>query len=197
MHIPTAEMNLWSATVEEASTGSPIGRPPLELCAECVSAPSVTHCSEVEVGLSELVAGSSEDSTSSAAIPESALPAFMSPAAESQACPGAQGEASPSPELMDNPTVSPGFAEVSWGSALQPVPAREAKEDAPQTSPDASLENLPNVPSEISELQTERDLSRMITPPIVFVSGLVSLSIVLQEPITLFIIGLLLILHRL
>lgn len=187
-HIPTPETNSGPATGEDGSTDSPTSRPRLEPSAEQVSAPSGTHGFEVAAGLRKLVAGLSEGSTT---------PAPLSPAAESQASPGAEGEARPSPELTENPAASPGVAAVSRNLALQCVSAWEAKRDAPQISPDTLLENLPNASSELSELQPEGDVSRILTPSIIGVSGLVSLSIVLQVPSALFVIGLILVLHRL
>lgn len=197
MHIPTAETNLWPATEEDGSTDCPTGHPRLEPSADHVSAPSVTHGFEVAVGLSELAAELSDDSTRSAVHHEGSAPALLSLVAESQASLGAEGEAPLSPELTENPTVSPGVTEASQNRALRSVSAWEAKQDAPQISPDALLENLPNASSEVSELQPECDINRNLMPSVVFLSGLVSLSIVLQEPSTLFIIGLLLVLHRL
>lgn len=180
-HIPTPETNPGPATGEDGSTDSPTSRPRLE-----PSAPSGTHGLEVAAGLRKVVAGLSEDSTT---------PALLSAAAGSQASPGAEGEAPPSPELTENPAVSPGVAEVSRNLALQCVSAWEARRDAPQISPDTLLENLPNASSEVSALQPEGDVSRILTPSIIGVSGLVSLSIVLQVPSALFVIGLLLVLH--
>lgn len=199
VHLPTAETNLRAATGEDGSTGSPAGRPCLEPPAECVSAPCVTQGFEREaaVGLSELAAGLSEGSTRSAAHQEGSTPALFSPVAESQASPGAQGEAPPSPELTESPSKSTGVAEMSRNLAPQSLPAWEEKEDAPRISPDTLLENLPNASSEVSELQSERDVNRNLMPSVVFLSGVVSLSIVLQEPSALFLIGLLLVLHRL
>ncbi|XP_033485125.1 uncharacterized protein ppp1r3f isoform X2 [Epinephelus lanceolatus] len=185
MHLPTTEMSLWPTTGEEGSTDSPPSRPRLELPAECVSAPSVTQGfeQEVAVGLSELVAGLSEGSTRSAANHQGGTPALLSPVAESEASLGAEGEAPPSPELTESQNI-----------ALQPASAREEKEDPPQISPDTLLENLPNT---LSELQPEYDVNRILMPPVIFLSGVVSLSIAMQDPSALFLIGLLLVLHRL
>ncbi|XP_044067375.1 protein phosphatase 1 regulatory subunit 3A isoform X2 [Siniperca chuatsi] len=201
MHLPTTEMNLWPTAGEDGLTDSPDTHPCLELPADCVSAPSVTQGFEREaaVGLSTFVAGLSEGSTRSAAHYEDSTPALLSPVAESQASLGAEGEAPPSPELTENPSTSTGVTEVSQNLAVQSVSAWEDKEDAPQISPDTLLENLPNTSSEVSELQCDvmHDVSRNLMPSIVFLSGVVSLSIVLQEPSALFVIGLLLVLHRL
>ncbi|TKS76711.1 hypothetical protein D9C73_010801 [Collichthys lucidus] len=78
MHLSTAETNLWPETREDGSTDSPASRPCFELLAECVSAPSVTQGSELEVaaGLSELASGLSEGSTSSAEHHEGSTPAL-------------------------------------------------------------------------------------------------------------------------
>lgn len=199
MHLPTTETDLWPTAGEDGSTDSPAGRSCLELPAECVSALSVTQGFERDVagGLSELVAGLSEGSTGSSAHHEGYTPALLSPVAESQASLGAEGEAPPSPELAENPSVSTGVTEVSQNLSPQSVSAWEEREDAPQISPDTLLENPPSTLSEVSELQSERDVNRNLMPSIVFLSGVVSASIVLQEPSALFFIGLLLVLHRL
>lgn len=119
----------------------------------------------------EVAAGSSEGSTRPAAA----------------GSPG--GEAPPPPELTENRTASPGVAEASLDSAPQCISAGEAKRDAPQISPDP--------PNASSERQPERDVSRILMPAVLSVSGLVSLSMALQVPSVLFLIGLLLVLHRL
>ncbi|XP_042348423.1 protein phosphatase 1 regulatory subunit 3A-like isoform X2 [Plectropomus leopardus] len=182
MHLPTREMNLWPTTGEEGSAESPAGSPRLELPAECISAPTVTRCfeQEVAVGLSELVAGLSEGSTRSAANQKGSATALLQPESERSSL-GAEGESPP--ELTEH-----------QNSALQPASARKENEDAPQISPDTLLENLPNMSS---ELQTEHDANRNLMPSVIFLSGVVSLSIVLHEPTALFYIGLLLVLHRL
>lgn len=186
-------MNLWP-TGGDGSTESSASRPCLELPAEHVSPPSVAEGfeREVAVGLSELVAGLSEGSTRSAAHDES------STLAESQAPLGAEGDAPPSPELTEGPSVSAGVSEVSQILPLQSVSAREETEDVTQISPDTLSENLPNTLSEASESQPEDDINRsLIQPSVIFLTGVVSLSIVMQEPRTLFFIGLLLVLNRL
>lgn len=192
--LPATEANLWPTTGEDESTETPAGRPRLEPPAECVSSPGVTQGfeREVAVGLSELVEGLSEGSTSSAAHHEGSTPALLSPVADTQASPGAEGEAPPSPELTENTPVNTGVTEVSQNSALQSASAWEEKEDAPRGSPDTLLENTL---SEASEPQS--DVDRNLMPSIIFLSGVVSLSIVLQEPSALFFIGLLLVLRRL
>ncbi|KAM7411449.1 hypothetical protein PAMA_021443 [Pampus argenteus] len=178
---PPEETNLWP-TGEDRSTNSLASRPCLELPAECVSSPSATPCFEREVamGLNELVAGLAEGSTGSAAHDQASAPAPSSPVAKSPASLGAEGEAPLSLELTE--------------SAFHPVSTWEEKEDAPQISPDTLLEGRPNT---LSEAQSERDVNRNLMPSIIFVSGVVSLSIMLQEPSALFIMGLLLVLHRL
>lgn len=191
--IHPSETNLWP-TGENGSTDSPASRPCLELPAECVSSPSVTPCfeREVAVGLSEHAAELSEGSTRSAAHHEGATPALSSPVSESPASLGAEGEAPPSPELTQSASVSTGVTEVSQNVALHSVSTWEETEDASQISPDTLLENLPNTLPE-----AQHDVNRNLMPSIVFLSGVVSLSIVLQEPSALFIMGLLLVLHRL
>ncbi|KAG8002491.1 Protein phosphatase 1 regulatory subunit 3A [Nibea albiflora] len=196
MRLPTAETNLWPETREDESTDGPAGHPCLELPAECASDPSVTRGSELEValGLSELASGLSEGSTGSAAHYEGSTPAFSSPVAESRASLGAEGEAPPSPQLTENPSVSTGVTEVSQDLPLHSASAWQENEDALQISPDTLLEN-PNRLSEVSELQPEYDMNRNLMPSVVFLSGVVSFSIVLQEPSALFFIGLLYVLH--
>lgn len=186
VHLPTTKTNLWP-TGEDGSTESPTGRPRLELPAECVSAPCVTQSfeGEVAVGWSELVAGLSEGSTRSAANHQGSTPTLLPPVAESEASVGAEGEAPPTPELTEN---------RSQNAALQPALAQEEKQDVPHISPDTLLENQPNT---LSELQSGHDAYRDLMPSIIFLSGVLSLSIVLQEPSALFFIGLLLVLHRL
>ncbi|XP_032376778.1 protein phosphatase 1 regulatory subunit 3F isoform X2 [Etheostoma spectabile] len=188
MHLPTTEKNLWP-TAEGGPPDSPASCPRLDLPAEGVSAPGVTQGSEreVAVGSSELGAGLSEGSTRSAANPESTTPALSSPVAESQASLGAVGEAPPSPEPTENASRNVAQSASAW----------EESEDAPRIPPDTLLKNLPNTLSEARKTQSQHDPNKILTPSIIFLSGVVSLSIVLQEPSALFIIGLLLVLHRL
>lgn len=181
-------------------TESSAGHPCLELPAERVSLPSVAEGFEREVAveLSELVAGLSEVSSRSAADDEGSTLALLSPVEESQASLGAEGDALPSPELTEKPSLSTGVTEVSQNLPLQSVSAREETEDAAQISPDTLSENLPNTLSEASEFQPEDVINRsLIQPSVIFLTGVVSLSIVMQEPRTLFFIGLLLVLNRL
>ncbi|XP_068567731.1 uncharacterized protein [Cebidichthys violaceus] len=191
IHLPTTETNPRPTTGEDGSTDSPVGHPRLELPAESVASPTATRGfeREVAVGLSELVAGLSEGSTGSAANDEGGTAELLSPVAESEASLGAEGETPPPPELAEN---------VGQKLALQSSSAWEEKEDAPQISPDTLLlfENPPNALSEGSEIQSERDANRTLMPPVIFLSAVVSLSVVLQEPSALFIMGLLLVLHR-
>ncbi|XP_026222981.1 protein phosphatase 1 regulatory subunit 3A isoform X2 [Anabas testudineus] len=199
MHLPTTEMNLWP-TGGDGSTECSASRPCLELPSEPVSPSSVTEGFEREVatGLSELVAELSEGSTRPTAHDDGSMPALLSPVAESQASLGADDEAPPSPELTEMHSVSTGVTEVSQNLYLQSASAREETQDAPQISPDTLLENLANTLSEAPEPQPEDDLNRsLIQPSVIFLTGVVSLSIVMQEPRTLFFIGLLLVLNRL
>lgn len=190
MHPTTAERNMQPATGEDESTKSPASPPCPELPAD-----SETQGSELDVslGLSK-PEGLSEGSATSAAHREDNTPALSSPVVVSQE---EEGEAPPSPELTENPSVSTGVTEVSRTSVPQSVSAWEEEKDAPQTSPDTLLENPANTMPEVSELQSEPDVSRNLMPPVVFLSGVVSLSIVLQNPSALFVIGLLAVLHRL
>ncbi|XP_069560415.1 uncharacterized protein [Brachyistius frenatus] len=194
--LPT-ETNLCSVTGVDGSTEKPGSRPCLELPAERISSPSATLGFErdVAVGLSEFVEGLSEGSTRCAAYPEGSTPPLLSPVAETPASLGAEGEAPPAPELTESASVNTGVTEVSQNSALQSVSVWEEKGDDPHISPDALLENAPL--SEVAEPQSDRDVNRNLMPSIIFLSGVVSLSIVLQEPTALFFIGLLLVLRRL
>ncbi|XP_056280035.1 uncharacterized protein si:ch211-167b20.8 isoform X2 [Pseudoliparis swirei] len=183
VYLPTAGTNLWPTTVEVGLTHSPVSHLCLELPAECAAPPAATRGPEreVAVGLSEPAAGLSEGSTGSAANDEGSAAELLSPVAESEASLGAEGETPAPPELREN---------VGPNSARQSSFAWEGKKDAAPISPDALLsENLPNTPSEGSEI-------RNLMPSIVFLSAVVSLSVVLQEPSALFIIGLVWVLHR-
>lgn len=186
LHLPATETNLWPTGVD-GSTESSAGRPHLELPAAHVCPPNMSEILERDdaVGLSELVAGLPEGSTRSAADDEGSTLALLSPVAESRAPLAAEGDAPPSPELTVKPSVS-------RNSPLQSVSAREETEDTRQISPDTSSENLP------TESQPEVDVNTsLIQPSVAFLTGVVSLSIVMQEPQTLFFIGLLLVLNRL
>lgn len=120
---------------------------------------------------------------------------FTASAVESPAPLGEEGEAASSPELAESPSKSGHVLEVSPTTAPQPGPALEEKEDVPLISPDTSLENQPDA-SEAPELQSEQDVNRNLMPSVVFMSSVVSLSIVLQDPSALFFIGLLMVLNR-
>nr|XP_019951774.1 PREDICTED: protein phosphatase 1 regulatory subunit 3A-like isoform X1 [Paralichthys olivaceus] len=196
MQLPTTETDLLP-TGEDRSTESTASRPLLELAAARVSAPSAARGFEREVaqGLSELAAGLTESSTTSVAHCEDGTPAFTYPVAESQAALRAEGEAPPSPELTANAPVSTVVTEANENPAPPPASVCKEKEDAPQISPDTSVENLSKTLSEASEPLSA--VNRNLMPSIVFLSGIVSLSIVMQEPSALFFIGLLLVLHRL
>lgn len=139
------------------------------------SAPSVTFDPEVAEGMnepmSEPTAGWLEDSTRPAGRHEGSI------AAEGQTRPGSEGQTAASPKAADEQTLS------------QSSPDQDASgtEGASQSPPDSSME--------LSELQP--DVSRNLMSSAVFLGGIVSLSVVLQEPSTLFFIGLLLVLRRL
>ncbi|CAB1421607.1 unnamed protein product [Pleuronectes platessa] len=191
---PTTETDLWP-TGEDRSTESPASRPRLQPAAARVSAPGAAQGLEPEaaLGFSGLAPGLAEGSTRSAARREDGT--LTSPLAEGQAALGAEGEAPPSPELTETTPETTGVAEACENSAPPPAWACREKGDAPQIPPDTSGENLSNTLSEASEQQSA--LNRNLMPSIVFLSGVVSLSIVMQEPSALFFIGLLLVLHRL
>ncbi|KAM6981997.1 uncharacterized protein LKV04_012693 [Tautogolabrus adspersus] len=190
---PTAEMNMRLTTGEDRWNNSPESCAGLELCAECVA----PFEREVAVGLSELVAGLSNGSSWSASHHEVSKPALYSAVAETQACLGAEGGAPPPPEFIENPSVSAGVTEVSQNSAFQSVSAWEEKEDTTQISPDMLLEDPPNTLSEVFKQQTEFDVNTNLMPSIVFLSGVVSLLVVLQEPCALLFFGLFLVLYHL
>ncbi|XP_047434751.1 protein phosphatase 1 regulatory subunit 3F isoform X2 [Mugil cephalus] len=187
---------LTTETQEDASTENPASRPCLELPSKCVSSPSVTQGSEQEVvvGLSERDEGFSEDADMSTAQQEGSTPVNLCLVAESL---GAEGEAPPSPELTEVPSASAGGDEGSQNPTPQSVSARKETGCAPHISPDTLLENEQNTLSEVFEPQSEHVVNRNLMPSFIFLSGVVSLSIVLQEPGALFLIGLLLVLRRL
>lgn len=99
---------------------------------------------------------------------------------------GSEGETLESAEIADDQTLSP-F--VSHPSQKSHDPDASGAEDAPQ--------NPPNSPPEAPELRAAADVSRNLMSSAAVLGGIVSLSIVLQEPSTLFFIGLLLVLRRL
>lgn len=193
VHLLTSEMNLKQTTGEEESINSPEICPSLEPLPECVS----SFEQDTAEGLSELVAGLLEGSSRSVMHHEVSTPALISPVAETLASLEAEGRASTPPELTETPSVSTGVIEVSQNSTLEPVTTPEDKEDTTQLSPDTLLEDPPNTQSELSKLQTELDVNRNLMPSVVFVSGVISLLIVLQEPSALLFIGLFLVLYQL
>ncbi|CAJ1084681.1 protein phosphatase 1 regulatory subunit 3A isoform X1 [Xyrichtys novacula] len=193
VHLPTSETNLSPTTGEDRSNDSSESLPSLKLLPECVSG----FEKEVAEGSSEFTAGLSDGSSRSAMHHEVSTPALFSPEVETEASLEAEGGASTPPELTETPSVSTGVTEVSQNSALQPVSAYEEKEDTTQISPDTTLEDPPNTQPEVSELQTELDINTTLMPSIVFISVVVSLLIVLQEPGALLVIGLFLVLYRL
>jgi len=191
MHPPATETNL-SPTTED------YGMTEFELPAKCVSRPSVTQGFESEVaeGFSELAERLSEGSTRFTAHCVGSTPASLSPMAETQTSMGGEDEVPSSQELTESISVNTeSFIEVIQDAAPQSVSAWEEKENAPCISPETLLENEPNILSENSGLQSEINMNLM--PGIFFLSGVVSLSIVMQEPSALFIMGLLLVLHHL
>ncbi|XP_029362392.1 protein phosphatase 1 regulatory subunit 3F isoform X2 [Echeneis naucrates] len=193
---PPTETNVWPAE-EHTSTESPASSLRPEPAPASLSAPSVTRDVEQEVapGLSELAAGPSEGFSRSAAHCEnSSAPVLMSPAAETQ---GAKDEAPPSPDLPESTSVNTGVTVGSQNDAPHSTSAWEEKKEAAQISPHTLLENLSSTLPEASEPPSEHDVSRNLMPSIIFLSGVVSLSIVMQEPTALFVMGLLLVLHRL
>lgn len=190
---PTTEMNLRQTTREDGMVNSREICPYLELLPECVSG----FEQDAAEGLSELVAGLLEGSSRSAVHHEVSTPALISPVAETLASLEAEGGASTPPEFTETPSVSTGVDEVSQNSALEPVSTQEDKEDTTQISPDTLLEDPLNAQSELSKLQTERDVNTNLMPSIVFISGVISLLIVLQEPSALIFFGLFLVLYRL
>lgn len=194
MCLPATE----TTTGEDGAGEKPASHPCLELPAERACTPSVTQGFErdVAVGMSEPVEGLSESSSRSAVNHEASTPALLSPVAETQTSLKAEGEALPSPELPENTSVSTGVTEVSE-SVAQSVSALEEKEEAAHISPDTSLENEPSTASGFSEPQSEHNRNRNLLPSVIFLSGVVSLSIVLQEPTVLFLIGLIFVLCRL
>ncbi|TNM86751.1 hypothetical protein fugu_006981 [Takifugu bimaculatus] len=159
---------------EETSENKPTG------CA-CTSAPSVTFDLEVAEGASG----------PSAAWPDASArrgDAAASPVAEDLARAGSEGETLVTPDVADYQTLSPFASDPSQNPRDQAV-SETKREDAPL--------NPANSTTEASELQAEPDISRNLMSSAVFLGGIVSLSIVLQEPSTLFFMGLLLVLQRL
>ncbi|XP_076022556.1 uncharacterized protein LOC143013025 isoform X2 [Genypterus blacodes] len=175
VQFPTTESNLWP-TEEDGLTHSPAGPSSLELP---VSDPDLSSFE----GSGELAGRLSQDSTDE----ERALSA----AGEQQAPPGAEGQAQPSAAPTEN--TSARARGTGANSALPSIPDRKEEEDYRRVSPDTLLENLPAKPS---SPQSERDAELLLIPSIVFLSGVVTVSIALQEPRALFLIGLFLVLLR-
>ncbi|XP_061591211.1 protein phosphatase 1 regulatory subunit 3A isoform X2 [Cololabis saira] len=122
-------------------------------------------------------------------------PSPVSPVAETQASLGGESQAPSSPELT---SVNTDSTKVSHNVDPSPsVSALDEREHASCISPGTSVESAPSTPSEVSEPQSELDASANLMPGVYFLSGVVSLSIMMQEPSTLFLIGLLMVLRRL
>lgn len=186
--------SLWSKTGEAGSTEKSADRSGLELPADC--APSLSSAGDCKQTAAAALAEPAEE-ISKSPDHEGGSSALRPLATEAEASRGAENEAPPSPELTENSPASTGVTEESQSLAPQPASPREEKENAPHISPGTLIETAPNIQSDISEAQSEHDISRDLVPTAAFMSGIVSLSIVLQEPSTLFFIGLLLVLHRL
>lgn len=178
VHVPTTSMNQPVLEREEPS--------PKPTSHACTSAPSVTLDPEVAEGMSQPTVGWPEDSTGSARHPEGSVAPVVFPEAEGQTRLGSEGETPASPEGAENQSLSPDVSAPGQGSHGRDVSGTE----------DASRNPL-NSPAEVSELRAEPDIGRNLVSSAVFLGGIVSLSIVLQEPSSLFFIGLLLVLRRL
>lgn len=137
----------------------------------CTSAPSVAFDLEVAGGASGPSAAWPDDSARCGDA--------VSPVAEDLARVGSEGETLATPDVADSQTLSPFVSDLS----------QNPRDQAPL--------NPANSTTEASELQAEPDISRNLMSSAVFLGGIVSLSIVLQEPSTLFFMGLLLVLQRL
>lgn len=157
----------------------------------------MTHGVEVAAEPGECVAEFSADSPGSALHHEGAAAALSSDVAEGGASPGADGRAPATPEPTGLPAERPGVAEASQNTALRPGPAREATPVPTQVPPEMLSEDLPNWSSLDGELQPERHAGANLMLCAVFLSGIVSLSVVFQEPSALFFIGVLLVMRRL
>lgn len=149
----------------------------------------MTHGVEVAAEPGECVAEFSADSPGSALHHEGAAAALSSDVAD--------GRAPASPEPTGLPAERPGVAEASQNTALQPGPAGEATPVPTQVPPEMLSEDLPNWSSLDGELQPERHAGANLMLCAVFLSGIVSLSVVFQEPSALFFIGVLLVMRRL
>lgn len=99
-------------------------------------------------------------------------------------------------ESLVTPDVADYRAPSPFVSDLSRDPRDLSRDQAVSETEDAPL-NPANSTTEASELQAEPDISRNLMSSAVLLGGIVSLSIVLQEPSTLFFMGLLLVLQRL
>ncbi|XP_038138737.1 uncharacterized protein si:ch211-167b20.8 isoform X2 [Cyprinodon tularosa] len=156
------------------------------MAAESVSCPSVTEGPEREavVGLSELEERFFEISTKSTAH-------HADGRAETPV--RAENEGQLSPELTESPSVN--ITEVNQDVSSQTPSAWNEKEEPAYISLHTSLADHPEVLSDVSEMMFEDDFSSNLMPCIFFLTGVVSLSLVMQTPSALFFIGLLLVLH--
>lgn len=159
--------------------------------AEGVSSPSGTGGFETEVamGSSEPPGRLSEASTKSEAHHDDKTPEPLSPVAETVetvAPIGAEDEAPP--ELTETPIANTNTTEVSQDTAPQCVSARGEHGDVPQNT-------LLDDPPLRGVSESEDDANGNLTPCVFFLSGVVCLFVVMQEPSALFFIGLLLVLR--
>lgn len=170
-YIPTTDTHPPAALEqEETSESRPTGP-------ACMPSPSVTFDLEVAKGASEPIVARPDDP-----VGRGDSSAAASPVAEDLARVGSEGETLVTPDVADHQTLSPFVSGLSQNPCDQAV---SETEDAPQ--------NPANSPTEASEL----DISRNLMSSAVFLGGIVSLSIVLQEPSSLFFMGLLLVLQHL
>uniref|UniRef100_A0A1A8FUH5 Protein phosphatase 1, regulatory subunit 3A n=1 Tax=Nothobranchius korthausae TaxID=1143690 RepID=A0A1A8FUH5_9TELE len=171
-----AEMKLLSAAGEEG-----LPKPPLP--AEGFSCISETE--GIAAGWSELT---NQGSTPSAAHYTDSTPEPPSLAERTVVYTGAEP---PFTELTGSPSTSTRSTAVSLDTASQHASPRK---DEGRTSQDGVVETKPDT---LSGVGSESDINMNLTPCVFFLSGVVSLSVVMQEPSALFFIGLLLVLHRL
>lgn len=191
VHHPTTEMDL--TTEEVKSVDSPEICPYLERLPEFVSG-SEQDAAEGFIGLLE---PSNDPATSSATHYEVSTPALISPVAETLTSLEAEGGVSTAPKLTETPSVSTDVAEVNKNSALDSVSTHREKEDTTQLSLGSLLEDPANIHSEVSKLQPACVENTNLMPPVIFLSGVISFLIVLQEPGALLLIGLFLVLYQL
>ncbi|MEQ2196416.1 hypothetical protein XENOCAPTIV_026047 [Xenoophorus captivus] len=179
-------------TVKTPASEAPLSRPPVAeinllstagedwMAVECVSCPCVSEGLEQEakVGLNELNEGLLE-----VLIKSAAHHADRTPVAETHKPVEVENEGQLS-------------REVSRDVAPQSVSAWSEKEDPTCISLRKPLENAPfNMLSDVSEIMFEGDVSLNLRPCVFFLTGVLSLSLVMQAPSALFFIGLLLVLH--